>query len=69
MIILCIYSPSVQFDFVWSTRYSPVFLSVSALPCLALPCLALPCLDTLKAVNLELYPRLRVPGSSLVCAS
>ncbi len=31
---------SVQFDFVWSTRYSPVFLCVSpALSCLVLPCL------------------------------
>ncbi len=28
---------SVQFDFSWSTRYSPVFLSVSILPCPALP--------------------------------
>ncbi len=30
---------SFEFDFVWSTRY-PVFLSMSALPCLALPCLS-----------------------------
>ncbi len=29
---------SIQYDFVWSTRYSPVFLLVSALPCHALPC-------------------------------
>ncbi len=35
------------FDLVWSTRYSPVFLSVSTLPCLALPCL-----DSLKTVIL-----------------
>ncbi len=39
---------------VWSTRYSPVFLSVSALPCLAL-------LDLLKTVNLSL--------SSSLCSS
>ncbi len=41
MIIPCILVLSVLFDFVWSTSYSPVFLSVSALPCLALPCLEL----------------------------
>ncbi len=41
MIIPCILVLSVLFDFVWSTRYSPVFLSVSTLPCLALPCLDL----------------------------
>ncbi len=38
---------SVQFDFVWSTRYS-LFLSVSTLPCLALPCL-----ESLKTVYLS----------------
>ncbi len=27
---------AVQFDVVWSTRYTPVFLSVSALPCLSI---------------------------------
>ncbi len=47
---------SVQFDLVWSTRYSPVFLSMSVMPCLAQPCL-----DLLKTVNLSLRPRLRVP--------
>ncbi len=47
---------SVQFDFVWSTRYSPM----SVLPCLGL-------MSTLKTV-VWAYPRLRVPRSSLVCA-
>ncbi len=40
LIIPCILVLSFEFDFVWSTRYSPVFLSMSALPCLALPCLS-----------------------------
>ncbi len=40
LITLCILVLSFEFDFVWSTRYSPVFLSMSALPCLALPCLS-----------------------------
>ncbi len=44
---------------VWSTRYSPVFLSMFTLPCLALPCL-----DLLKTVILSLRPRQRVPVSS-----
>ncbi len=39
---------SVQFDFVWLTHYSPVFLSVSTLLCPALPCL-----DSLKTVYLS----------------
>ncbi len=39
---------SVQFDFVWSTRYSSVFLSVSILPSPALPCL-----ESLKTVYLS----------------
>ncbi len=38
---------SVQFDFVWSTRYSPVFLCV----CLALSC---PALSSLKTIILSL---------------
>ncbi len=37
---LCILVLSFEFDFFWSTRYSPVFLSMSALPCPALPCLS-----------------------------
>ncbi len=45
LITLCILVLSFEFDFVWSTRYSPVFLSMSALPCLALPCLS-----TLKTI-------------------
>ncbi len=45
----------VQFDFVWSTHYSPVFLSMSVMPCLALPCL-----DVIKDYYLSLRPRLRV---------
>ncbi len=48
---------SVQFDLVWSTRYSPVFLSMSALSCPAL-------MSPLKTVYLSLPPRLRVPCSS-----
>ncbi len=55
LITLCILVLSFEFDFVWSTRYSPVFLSMSVMPCLAQPCL-----DLLKTVNLSLYPRLRV---------
>ncbi len=55
LITLCILVLSFEFDFVWSTRYSPVFLSVSVMLCLAQPCL-----DLLKTVNLSLYPRLRV---------
>ncbi len=39
---------SIQYDFVWSTRYSPVFLLVSALPCHALPCFS-----TLNAIILS----------------
>ncbi len=39
---------SVQYDIVWSTRYSLVFLSVSALPCPALTCSS-----TLKTVILS----------------
>ncbi len=42
---------SIKFDFVWSTRYSPVFLSASALPCLALPCL-----ESLKTVIWVISP-------------
>ncbi len=36
---------SVQFNFIWSTHYSLVLVSVSTLPCPALPCL-----DILKTV-------------------
>ncbi len=59
MIIPCILVPSVQFDFVWSTRYSRCILSVSP---------ALSCLDVIKDYYLSLSPRLRVPCSSLLCA-
>ncbi len=41
LIIPCILVLSFEFDLVWSTRYSPVFLSMSVMPCLALPCLDL----------------------------
>ncbi len=53
MIILYIYLfivLSIQFALVWSTRYSPVFLSVCQ-PCLVLSCPAL--MSTLKTVNLS----------------
>ncbi len=40
LITLCILVLSFEFDLVWSTRYSPVFLSMSVLPCPALPCLS-----------------------------
>ncbi len=33
---LCILVLSFEFDFVWSTRYSRCFLSMSVMPCLAL---------------------------------
>ncbi len=61
---LCVNYPvilvlSFEFAFVWSIRYSPVFLSMSVMPCLALPCL-----DLLKTVILSLRPRQRVPVSS-----
>ncbi len=32
LITLCILVLSFEFDFVWSTRYSPVFLAMSVLP-------------------------------------
>ncbi len=55
MIIPCILVLSFQFDFVWSTRYFPVYP-------VSLPCLVLSCLDVLiKDYYLSLYPRLRVP--------
>ncbi len=57
LITLCILVLSFEFDFVWSTRYSPVFLSMSALPCLVLPCLDV----FIKDYYLSLRPRLRVP--------
>ncbi len=58
MIYLCIYSLSVQFDFVWSTCYSPCFCE-SALPCLDV---------SIKDYYFEFNPRLRVPHFSLLCA-
>ncbi len=57
LITLCILVLSFEFDFIWSTRYSPVFLSMSALPCPALPCLDV----FIKDYYLSLRPRLRVP--------
>ncbi len=60
MIIPCILVLSFEFDFVWSTRYFPVY--PVSLSCLVLPCPALSCLDVLiKYYYLSLYPRLRVP--------
>ncbi len=54
---------SVQFDFVWSTRYFP------GVCCLwVLPGPALSYLDVIKDYYLSLSPRLHVPVSSLVCA-
>ncbi len=50
---------SVQFDFVWSTRYSPVFLSVS---------LALSCPDVIKDCYFEFMSSSACSCSSLVCA-
>ncbi len=52
-------------------------LPCPVLPCLVLPCPALPCLALscpalfgyIKDCYFELHPRLRVPRSSLVCAS
>ncbi len=55
MIYLCIIVLSVQFDLVWSTRYSRCFLSVS---------LVVSCLVLIKDYYLSLRPRLRVPASS-----
>ncbi len=43
LITLCILVLSFEFDFVRSTRYSPVFLSMSVLPCPAL-------MSTLKTI-------------------
>ncbi len=57
MIIPCILVLSFELDFVWSTRYFPVY-PVSQ-PCL---CPALSCLDVyIKDYYLSLRPRLRVP--------
>ncbi len=56
LITLCILVLSFEFDFVWSTRYSPVFLSMSALPWPALPCLDV----FIKDYYLSLRPRLHV---------
>ncbi len=39
----------VQFDFIWSTRYFPVYPVSES------------CLDVIKYYYLSLYPRLRVP--------
>ncbi len=50
LITLCILVLSFEFDFVWSTRYFPVYP------------VSLSCLDVLiKYYYLSLYPRLRVP--------
>ncbi len=57
LITLCILVLSFEFDLVWSTRYSPVFLSMSVLPCPALSCLDV----YIKDYYLSLCPRLRVP--------
>ncbi len=51
LIIPCILVLSFQFDFVWSTRYFPVYL-------VSLPCLVL--LVIIKDYHLSLRPRLRV---------
>ncbi len=56
MIIPCILVLSFELDFVWSTRYFPVY-PVSQ-PCL---CPALSCLDVYIKDYLSLRPRLRVP--------
>ncbi len=60
LIIPCILVLSFEFDFVWSTCDSPVFLSMSVLPCPALSCLDV----SIKDYYLSLRPRLRVPVSS-----
>ncbi len=66
LITLCILVLSFEFDFVWSTRYFPVYP------------VSLSCLDVLiKYYYLSLYPRLRVPvppscvhrDNSLICNS
>ncbi len=50
LITLCILVLSFEFDFVWSTRYFPVYP------------VSLSCFDVLiKYYYLSLYPRLRVP--------
>ncbi len=49
LITLCILVLSFEFDLIWSTRYSPVFLSMSAL------------FVKIKDYYLSLSPRLRVP--------
>ncbi len=56
LIIPCILVLSFEFDFVWSTCDSPVYLVCQ------------PCLVNIKDYYLSLSPRLRVPVSSLVCA-
>ncbi len=57
LITLCILVLSFEFDFIWSTRYFPVYpVSLSCLVRL------IDCLDVLiKYYYLSLYPRLRVP--------
>ncbi len=55
LITLCILVLSFEFDFIWSTRYFPVYL-------VSLPCPVLSCLDVfIKDYYLSLRPRLRVP--------
>ncbi len=49
MIIPCILVLSFEFDFVWSTRYFPVYPVSES------------CLDVIKDYYLSLRPRLRVP--------
>ncbi len=49
MIIPCILVLSFEFDFVWSTRYFPVYPVSES------------CLDVIKDYYLSLSPRLRVP--------
>ncbi len=52
----------VQFRVIWSTRYSPVFLFVSAMPCPAQPCLS-----TLKTI-IWVYSSSASSCILLVCA-
>ncbi len=55
---------SVHFDLVWSTRYSPVFLSMSVMPCHALSCLDV----SIKDYYFEFTSSSPCSCSSLVCA-
>ncbi len=80
LITLCILVLSFEFDFVWSTRYFPVYpvsesclvllvLPCPALSCLVLPCPALSCLDVIKYYYLSLRPRLCVHRDTVVTNS